>query len=87
MLCILHRFITLCVWLVLNRNVSPYALSKTLVQSILYRRRERMKTYVDEKQIRMVGKAWEIRATLRSWSKKDLTLQEYLARRSNSSRR
>lgn len=46
-----------------------------------------MKTYVDEKQIRMVGKAWEIRATLRSWSKKDLTLQEYLARRSNSSRR
>ncbi|WP_323958374.1 Z-ring formation inhibitor MciZ [Brevibacillus composti] len=54
---------------------------------ILYRRRLRMKTYVDEKQLRMVGKVWEIRATLRSWSKKELTLQEYLARRTRSGRR
>jgi hypothetical protein len=46
-----------------------------------------MKTYVDEKQLRMVGKAWEIRAALRSWSNKELTLQEYLARRSNPNRR
>ncbi|TRY28055.1 Z-ring formation inhibitor MciZ [Brevibacillus sp. LEMMJ03] len=46
-----------------------------------------MKTYVSEKQLRMVGKVWEIRATLRSWSKKELTLQEYLARRSGVSRR
>ncbi|WP_322112061.1 Z-ring formation inhibitor MciZ [Brevibacillus ruminantium] len=52
----------------------------------LYRRRWQMKTYVGEKQLRMVGKAWEIRATLRSWSKKDLTLQEYLARRSKPGR-
>lgn len=46
-----------------------------------------MKTYVGEKQLRMVGKAWEIKAALRSWSKKDLTLQEYLLRRSNAGRR
>jgi len=46
-----------------------------------------MKTYVDEKQLRMVVKAWEIRAALRSWSKKDLSLQEYLARRTNTDRR
>ncbi|MDH4615924.1 Z-ring formation inhibitor MciZ [Brevibacillus invocatus] len=46
-----------------------------------------MKTYVGEKHLRMVGKAWEIRAALRSWSKKDLTLQDYLAKRSNLNRR
>lgn len=46
-----------------------------------------MKTYVGEKELRMVGKAWEIRAALRSWSNKDLTLQAYLAKRSNPNRR
>ncbi|RNB68384.1 Z-ring formation inhibitor MciZ [Brevibacillus nitrificans] len=46
-----------------------------------------MKTYVSEKQLRLVGKAWEIKAALRSWSKKDLTLQAYLERRSNAGRR
>ncbi|HBZ83263.1 MAG TPA: Z-ring formation inhibitor MciZ [Brevibacillus sp.] len=46
-----------------------------------------MKTYVSEKQLRMVGKAWEIKAALRSWSSKDLTLQEYLTKRANAARR
>ncbi|QDS34585.1 Z-ring formation inhibitor MciZ [Brevibacillus brevis] len=46
-----------------------------------------MKTYVGEKQLRMVGKAWEIKAALRSWSNKDLTLQEYLTKRANAGRR
>lgn len=45
-----------------------------------------MKTYVSPKQIRMVGKAWEIRATLRRWSDKQLTLQEYLERRAQAGR-
>ena len=36
-----------------------------------------MKTYVSEKQLRMVGKALEIKSALRSWSNKELTLQEY----------
>ncbi|QAV14358.1 Z-ring formation inhibitor MciZ [Brevibacillus agri] len=46
-----------------------------------------MKTYVSEKQLRMVGKAWEIKAALRSWSNKELTLQEYLTKRTNAARR
>lgn len=46
-----------------------------------------MKTYVSEKELRMVGKAWEIRAALRSWHKKDVTLQAYLEKRSNAGRR
>ncbi|PSJ70670.1 Z-ring formation inhibitor MciZ [Brevibacillus brevis] len=46
-----------------------------------------MKTYVSEKQLRMVGKAWEIKAALRSWSKKDLMLQAYLMKRANAGRR
>ncbi|TGV06932.1 Z-ring formation inhibitor MciZ, partial [Mesorhizobium sp. M00.F.Ca.ET.186.01.1.1] len=30
------------------------------MSTLLYRRRLWMKTYVSEKQLRMVGKAWEI---------------------------
>jgi hypothetical protein len=40
-----------------------------------------MKTYYGPRHIRMVGKAWEIRATLRNWAGKQQTLQEYLTRR------
>lgn len=46
-----------------------------------------MKTYVSVNQLRMVGKAWEIKAALRSWSSKDLTLQQYLQKRANAGRR
>ncbi|WP_429858406.1 Z-ring formation inhibitor MciZ [Brevibacillus reuszeri] len=65
---------------------SPISWEHEACPHLLYRRRSEMKTYVDEKQLRMVGKAWEIRAALRSWSKKDLSLQEYLARRTNTGR-
>ncbi|NGQ94667.1 Z-ring formation inhibitor MciZ [Brevibacillus sp. SYP-B805] len=46
-----------------------------------------MKTYTARGQLRMVGKVWEIRATLRHMSKKNETLQEWLLRRDRATRR
>ncbi|GAA4709627.1 Z-ring formation inhibitor MciZ [Brevibacillus fulvus] len=40
-----------------------------------------MKTYTSSEQLRLVGKAWEIRAMLRQWAKQPITLQEWLQRR------
>ncbi|WP_338148652.1 Z-ring formation inhibitor MciZ [Brevibacillus humidisoli] len=51
-----------------------------LVPSHHNRRRCQMKTYTDLHHLRLVGKAWEIRATLRRLSNKPITLQEWLAR-------
>nr|WP_126427457.1 Z-ring formation inhibitor MciZ [Brevibacillus marinus] len=39
-----------------------------------------MKTYTAPRHFRLVGKAWEIRATLRRLANKPMTLQEWLAR-------
>ncbi|WP_139489267.1 Z-ring formation inhibitor MciZ [Brevibacillus dissolubilis] len=46
-----------------------------------------MKTYVSPSSVRMVGKAWEIRATLRGWAGKDMTLSEWLTRMDQAKKR
>ncbi|MGC5324460.1 Z-ring formation inhibitor MciZ [Brevibacillus sp. SYSU BS000544] len=46
-----------------------------------------MKTYVDTNHLRLVGKAWEIRATLRRLSEHPITLQELLTRLDQSMKR
>lgn len=37
-----------------------------------------MKVIRTKNQLKMVGKAWEIRSKLREFSKSNITLQEYL---------
>jgi hypothetical protein len=37
-----------------------------------------MKAYVESKQLRLVGKAWEIKHYLKKLSRSEITLQEYL---------
>lgn len=37
-----------------------------------------MKAYVESKQLRLVGKAWEIKHHLKKLSRSEITLQEYL---------
>ncbi|MGB8954262.1 MAG: Z-ring formation inhibitor MciZ [Tumebacillaceae bacterium] len=44
-----------------------------------------MKTYVTENSLRMVGKAWQIRAMLRQFSESNATLQQFLSANSASS--
>lgn len=39
-----------------------------------------MKTYTSPQHLRLVGKAWEIRATLRALTQHPITLQEFLER-------
>lgn len=46
-----------------------------------------MKTYVTENSLRMVGKAWQIRAMLRQFSESNATLQQFLSVNSASSTR
>lgn len=38
-----------------------------------------VKTYVTENSLRMVGKAWQIRALLRSYANSNATLQQFLS--------
>ncbi|GAB6931849.1 Z-ring formation inhibitor MciZ [Calditerricola satsumensis] len=39
-----------------------------------------MKTYLSPRHLRLVGRAWEIRAALRSLAASDLTVREFLRR-------
>ncbi|MCX7569137.1 Z-ring formation inhibitor MciZ [Tumebacillus sp. DT12] len=38
-----------------------------------------VKTYVSERSLRMVGKAWQIRAILRAYAGSDTTLHQFLS--------
>lgn len=46
-----------------------------------------MKTYTSQGHLRLVGKAWEIRATLRHWSDKKITLAAWLDRIDRAAKR
>lgn len=38
-----------------------------------------VKTYISENSLRMVGKAWQIRALLRQYQNSHVTLQQFLS--------
>ncbi|MFM1652808.1 Z-ring formation inhibitor MciZ [Brevibacillus sp. B_LB10_24] len=46
-----------------------------------------MKTYSSLRHLRIVGKAWEIRAKLRGWAGNPMTLQEWLGRLDRAAKR
>ncbi|WP_425452701.1 Z-ring formation inhibitor MciZ [Ammoniphilus oxalaticus] len=54
------------------------SLTYLLPKQLLVSGRDHMKIYYDRQSIRMVGKAWQIRARLRSWSKRAITIQDLL---------
>jgi hypothetical protein len=39
---------------------------------------QRMKIYMDDRHLRMVGKSWQIRAKLKELSRSSLTVQQFL---------
>lgn len=45
-----------------------------------------VKTYVAPSCLRMVGKAWQIRALLRTFANSQITLEEYLRMQTQQSR-
>lgn len=44
------------------------------------RKGERMKTYISDTCLRIVGKSWEVRAKMRELAKTGLTVQQFLER-------